>query len=231
LLIHGIFIVNTYRKDWQMIVTVGATKGGVGKTTVALNLALGRALAGRDVWLVDGDRQGTAQTAVSIRADEGKAPALACSQYVDGPTLRSQVQHQRDKYQDIIIDAGGRDSTALRAALTLCDVLVIPFQPRSFDLWAMQDVLTLVNEARSVRDGLRVYALLNLADPQGSDNAEAAEVVKGLEGIELLPVTLGRRKAFSSAAGSGLSVMEMSPKDPKACNEIQSLFNCIFIGN
>ncbi len=213
-----------------MIVTVGATKGGVGKTTIALNLALGRALVGRDVWLVDGDRQGTAQTAVSIRAEEGRVPALACSQYVDGPTLRTQVQHQRAKYQDIVIDAGGRDSTALRAALTLCDVVVIPFQPRSFDLWAMQDVLTLVNEARSVRDGLKVLALLNLADAKGADNADAIEVVKGLEGVELLPVSLGRRKAYASAAGSGLSVLEASPKDPKACNEVKSLIDLIFIG-
>ena len=150
-----------------MIVTVGATKGGVGKTTIALNLAIGRALVGRDVWLIDGDRQGTAQTAVSIRAEEGTAPAIACSQYVDGPTLRSQVLHQRAKYQDIIIDAGGRDSTALRAALTLSDVLLIPFQPRSFDLWAMQDVLNLVAEANSMRDGLKSFAVLNQADAQG----------------------------------------------------------------
>ena len=41
-----------------MIVTVGNTKGGVGKTTIAVNLAIARALAGRDVWLIDGDRQG-----------------------------------------------------------------------------------------------------------------------------------------------------------------------------
>lgn len=213
-----------------MIITVGATKGGVGKTTVALNLAIGRALAGRDVWLVDGDRQGTAQTAISIRAEEGRVPAIACSQYVDGPALRSQVQHQRSKYQDIIIDAGGRDSTALRAALTLCDVLVIPFQPRSFDLWAMQDVLALVNEAKSVRDGLRTVALLNQADPQGSDNAEAIEVVRGLDGVELLEVSLGRRKAFASAAGGGLSVLELSPKDAKASAEVKALIDCVFIG-
>ena len=214
-----------------MIVTVGATKGGVGKTTVALNLALGRALAGRDVWLIDGDRQGTAQTAVSIRLEEGRALPIACSQYVDGPTLRSQVQHQRTKYQDIIIDAGGRDSTALRAALTLCDVLVIPFQPRSFDLWALQDVLSLVNEAKSVRDGLRVYALLNLADAQGADNAEASEVVRSLDGVDLLPISLGRRKAYASAAGGGLSVLELSPKDAKACSEANALIDFIFIGN
>jgi cellulose biosynthesis protein BcsQ len=50
-----------------MIVTVGNTKGGVGKTTLAIQLALARALAGRDV-LVDGDRQGSAQMAITIRA-------------------------------------------------------------------------------------------------------------------------------------------------------------------
>ena len=48
-----------------MIITVGNTKGGVGKTTIALNLAIARALQGRDVWLIDGDRQGTAQTAIT----------------------------------------------------------------------------------------------------------------------------------------------------------------------
>ena len=42
-----------------MIITVGNTKGGVGKTTLTVNLAIARALAGRDVWLIDGDRQST----------------------------------------------------------------------------------------------------------------------------------------------------------------------------
>ena len=74
-----------------MIVTVGNTKGGVGKTTLAVNIAIARALAGRDVWLVDADRQGTAQMAISIRADAGHVPGIACSQYADGPVLRSQV--------------------------------------------------------------------------------------------------------------------------------------------
>jgi chromosome partitioning protein len=63
-----------------MIVTVGNTKGGVGKTTLALNLAVARALQGRDVWLIDGDRQGTAQTAITIRAESGKQPANAAGQ-------------------------------------------------------------------------------------------------------------------------------------------------------
>ena len=90
-----------------MIVTVGNTKGGVGKTTVALNLAIARTMAGRDTWFVDGDRQGTAQAAIALRAEAKQLPTIACAAYPDGATLRSQVQHQAGKFQDIIIDAGG----------------------------------------------------------------------------------------------------------------------------
>lgn len=86
-------------------------------------------LAGRDVWLIDGDRQGTSQTAVAMRAEADRKPGLACAQYADGPVLRAQVQQQGRKFDDVIIDAGGRDSTALRAALVISDVLLIPFQP------------------------------------------------------------------------------------------------------
>jgi len=74
-----------------MILTVGNTKGGVGKTTLALNIAIARAIAGRDVWLIDGDRQGTAQTAIALRADAGREPAIACAQYADGSALRAQL--------------------------------------------------------------------------------------------------------------------------------------------
>lgn len=147
-----------------MIITIGNTKGGVGKTTLAVQIAIARALSGRDVWLIDGDRQGTAAAAIAARAESGRRPGIACAQYADGPTLRAQVQQQRDKWQDIIIDAGGRDSTALRAALILSDVLLVPFAPRSYDVWALDDMAALVDEARSVRDGLRAFAVLNQAD-------------------------------------------------------------------
>ena len=208
-----------------MILTVGNTKGGVGKTTLALNIAIARALAGRDVWLIDGDRQGTAQTAVSIRADAGVAPGISCATYPDGPTLRAQVQQQARKFDDIVIDAGGRDSTALRAALVLSDVLLVPLQPRSYDVWALQDIAALIDEARSVRDGLRALAVLNLADPgeRASDNAEAAAAVAEVPQLEYLPTPLRRRKAFANAAGAGLSVLEAKPADPKAVAELQAL--------
>lgn len=213
-----------------MIITVANTKGGVGKTTLAMNLAIARALAGRDVWLVDGDRQGTAQTAISIRAQAGHVPGIACAAYPDGPTLRAQVLQQVAKFDDVVIDAGGRDSSALRAALVLSDVLLVPFQPRSYDVWALGDIAALVDEARSVRDGLRAFAVLNCADPgeHSSDNADAAAAVAEVPQFEYLPTPLRRRKSFANAAGAGMSVLEAKPKDGKAIAELQALINALF---
>jgi len=213
-----------------MILTVGNTKGGVGKTTLAVQLAITRALAGRDVWLIDGDQQGTAAAAIAVRANAGHVPGIACAQYADGSALRTQVQQQRTKWDDIVIDAGGRDSTALRAALILSDVLLVPFAPRSYDVWALDDMAALVDEACSVRDGLRSYAVLNLADPgeASADNTEAAAAVFDVPQFTYLPHAIRRRKAFSNAGGAGLAVNELTPRDPKACAELERLAAYVF---
>lgn len=211
-----------------MIVTVGNTKGGVGKTTLALNLAIARALADRDVWLIDGDRQGTAQTALTIRSEAGRAPAIACAQYADGSTLRAQVLQVGPKFDDIIIDAGGRDSTALRAALALSNVLVVPFAPRSLDVWALTDICSLIDEARAVRDGLRAVAVLNGADSTGHDNEDAIEALADFPQLEYLATPIKRRKPIANAAGHGMSVLEQTPRDAKAIEEMNALVDAVF---
>jgi len=216
-----------------VIIAIGNTKGGVGKTTLAVQIAISRALAGRDVWLIDGDRQGTATAAIAARAEAGRQPGIACAQYPDGPTLRAQVQQQAGKWDDIIIDVGGRDSTALRAALVLADVLLVPFAPRSYDVWALDDMAGLVDEARSVRDGLKAYAVMNQADPgeHSTDNADAAAAVAEVSQFIYLPTPIRRRKAFSNASGAGLAVSELSPKDAKAAAEVAALVGAVFTLN
>lgn len=213
-----------------MILTIANTKGGVGKTTLAIQLAVSRGLAGSDVWLIDGDRQGTAAVAIAARAEAGKTPGLGCASYPDGAQLRAQVKQQSAKWDDIIIDVGGRDSTALRAALLLTDVLLVPFAPRSFDVWALDDMAALIEEAHSVRDGLHVYAMLNLADPgeRSTDNADAAAAVADAAQFQYLATPIRRRKAFSNASGAGLSVTEATPKDRKAVAEIERLAASIY---
>ncbi len=210
------------------IITVGSTKGGVGKTTLALNIAIARAIAGRDVWLIDADRQGTASTALAIRGEAGKLPVIATAHYSDGGTLRSQVLHQRNKFQDIVIDAGGRDSTALRAALVLSDLVLVPFQPRSIDVWAVADIAALIEEACAMRDGLQALAILNMADTAGTDNADAAAALADYPAITYLDTPIRRRKSIANAAGNGMSVLEQRPRDDKAIAELNALLEAIY---
>jgi chromosome partitioning protein len=117
-----------------MIVIVGNTKGGVGKTTLAVQIALARQTAGRAVLLIDADRQGSAQSAATMRAEGGRTPPLACVQLADGRLLRAQLSPLAGKHDDTIIDAGGRDNEALRLALARSDLLVVPVQPRAVDV-------------------------------------------------------------------------------------------------
>lgn len=204
-----------------MIVAVLNTKGGVGKTTAALNLAVGRALQGRDVLAVDGDRQGSLIAALGNR--DGVS-ALATAHYSDGQVLRQQVTLAKSRYQDIIIDAGGRDNTALRAAMLLADLVLIPFQPRSFDIWALDDMAGLLAEMRALQD-VHALAFLAMADARGRDNDEAAESIP--EGIQYLDSPVGRRKAIADAAALGRSVLE-DGKDEKAVFEVQRLITSVF---
>ena len=211
-----------------MILVVGNTKGGVGKTTLAVNLAVARALAGRDLLLVDGDEQGTALTFTQLRT-EGLGEAGYTAVSLTGAALRSQVRQLAPKYDDIIIDVGGRDTGSLRAAITVADTLLVPVQPRSFDVWALDQVATLVAEAREINEGLRAVAILNGADPQGGDNEAALQMIRDIEGIEVLPTSIVRRKAFPNAAAEGRGVLEQSPRDAKAVDELTALINAVFV--
>src|SRR5262245_51264484 len=122
-----------------MILAVGNVKGGVGKTTLSLNLAITRAGAGREVLVVDGDEQGTALLFTELRtAQLGAAGYTAVC--LQGAALRTQVRQLAPKYDDLLIDVGGRDTGSLRAALTVADTVLIPVQPRSFDIWAVDQV-------------------------------------------------------------------------------------------
>lgn len=214
-----------------MIVAVGGTKGGIGKTTLALQLATSQARLGKRVWLIDGDRQGSAIASITNRAERPDLPAIAAGHYPDGKTLRAQVLAQQDLFDEIVIDVGGRDSTSLRAALMLADVLVVPFRPRNYDVWALSETAELIAEAQAQRDGLRALAVLNMADPGvlATDNREAADAVKDIPELELLDSPLRQRKALANASSAGLHVEELRATDPKAVHEIRSLVNAIYM--
>ncbi|MGC2656519.1 MAG: AAA family ATPase [Bryobacteraceae bacterium] len=210
------------------IVAVGNTKGGVGKTTLAINFAIARARLNRDVLLVDGDEQGTAQSFTQLRAETlGGSPGYTAIS-LQGVALRTQLRQLKSKYQEIVVDVGGRDTGSLRAALTVAQTLVVPVQPRTFDIWALDSLSVLIDEAKTINPDLAVIVVLNSADPQGSDNDEAAKQISEIPAFSLVRTFIGRRKAFANAAAAGLSVLEYKPRDSKAIEELNACVNAAF---
>lgn len=212
-----------------MIITVGNTKGGVGKTTVATNLAIHCANSGADVLLVDGDEQGSAATFTELRAAgrPDRRPGYTCVQ-LEGAALRTQVRALTPKYDQIIIDVGGQNTGSLRAALTVSHAVLIPVQPRTLDVWATDKIVELVSEARALNPDLRALAFVNLADPQGAagkDNRDTLAALRETDGIDAVDAMLVRRKAFANAIAAGLGVTEQvgRDRDARAVEELLAL--------
>ena len=214
-----------------MIILFGGEKGGTGKTSLAVNLAAMRARAGYDVLLVDADRQESAAAWSAVRDQAGVEPRVPVVQKF-GSSLAQEVKGLAEKYQDVIIDTGGRDSTELRAALVVADRFFVPIRPSQFDLWALEKVTGLVEECRPINPNLEAIVLVNLASthPRVEESAETREYLDELDGVSLARTVLRERIAFRKAAREGLAVVELRPADPKAAAELESLYAEVFNG-
>ena len=211
-----------------MIILCGGTKGGVGKSTIATNLAIIRAKAGYDVLLIDADNQETSADFTSLRTQELGEAGYTCTK-LNGAAVHTEGKKLANKYDDLIIDAGGRDTASQRAALVIADIVLIPFVPRSFDVWTLEPVSQMIAEARAINTKLKAYAFINRADSSGSENEDASNYIKETKELKFLNKPLGNRKSFGKASAQGLSVVEVKPKDLKAIAEIENLYNEIFI--
>jgi chromosome partitioning protein len=213
-----------------MILVCGGIKGGVGKTTVATTLSVLRAAQGHDVLLVDADDQQTA-TDFTLMRNETLAKSGGAgytSVQLRGGAVRTDTLRLAAKYSDTFIDVGGRDTAGQRAALSIASIYLVPFLPASFDVWTLEKVGNLVEEALSFNPELKTYCFLNRADPQGRDNQEAAAIASEIPQLTYLNTPWGNRKAFRNAAARGLAVTELKPQDPKAVSEAMTLYRQLF---
>lgn len=151
----------------RMIVAVLGEKGGTGKTTLATNLAGMRAAAGRQVLLVDADRQGSASYWAEQRRTTAH-PAVTCLQKF-GRALARDLRALAPRYEDVIVDVAAGDSPDLEDVLRMAERVLIPVQPAGLDVWTLGLLDDRVAEAQAVNPSLTAFVVLNRASPNPRD--------------------------------------------------------------
>ncbi len=202
-------------------IAVVNTKGGVGKTTVATHLAGMLANCGATL-LIDGDPQASAASWAAWRREANRDPSptttclLGKAVYDEGKNLSKGFGHT-------VIDAGGRDSAGLRAALLLAERAVVPIGASNLDAAAMTDLLEVVELAKDFNAALDVQVLMMRIDPRTRDTGEMLEYLSE-NGLQVMQARICERVAFRRAIGEGATVAEMA-KDTQAIAEMQALFD------
>jgi chromosome partitioning protein len=232
---YTIISLSTYQtiyRDLAMIVAVLGEKGGTGKTTFATNLAGMRASEGegRDVLLIDADRQGSAGYWAEKRGTaHAHLPAVQSVQKF-GEGLMRTVRDMARRYSDLVIDAGAGDSREVDSALRVADIAIIPVQPAGLDVWTLGLIDDRVGEAQTVNPGLVAYVVLNRTSPNPKDRDadDAREAIEGCHHLHLAAGSICDRVAIKRAAPAGLTVMEYKPFDVKAADELQHLYTLAF---
>lgn len=210
-------------------ILVGGEKGGTGKTTLATNLSAMRAAAKRSVLLIDSDTQGSAAIWSHVRQEEGGQAALTCVS-LHGRGIDGEIRKLASRFDDIIIDAGGRDSVELRQAMLVAELMIVPARSSQFDLHGLAAIDRVVGEARAFNQHLKTLVVINCASThtQSADADEMKTVVRDMLHLGLAESVLSDRVSFRRAARDGLAVVEYQPADDKARHEIRKLYAEVF---
>lgn len=207
-----------HRKAATMIIGVLSQKGGVGKTTIAVNLAATFAKSGLRVLLVDADPQGSAMQWSEARDAEPMFSVIGMPK----ATLHRDLPDIAQDYQVVIIDGAPRVNELGRAAILASDIVLIPVQPSPYDIWAAAETVKLIQEAQQFKPELRGMFVINRKIANTAIGRDVTEALSSFEGIPVLPLALHQRVIYAESAGQGLSVLEVDPKG-EAAREVAAL--------
>lgn len=204
-----------------MIIVVGSEKGGPGKSTIVTNLAVELARQGKDVVIVDADKQRSAARWHADRVDAGHEPVVAAVEKLGN--IYSTLRDLDARYDVVVVDVAGQDSREMRTAMTAAHQMIVVVRPSQLDLDTLPHMSELIEEAQDLNPELRVRGLITQAptNPNGSERTDAGEYLADYPLIAPLETVVYERKAYRDVIGEGLSVVEWT--NPKARAEIQEL--------
>ncbi len=205
-----------------MIIALTGQKGGVGKSTTAIGLAVAGLERGLRVLLVDADPQGTARTWGDVAAEAGHPTPTVIAM---GATMHKpdQLPTLSRAYDLTIIDCPPRHGDVQRSALMVSHIAVLPCGPSAADAWALTASLEVIAEARTMREQLQACVLITRKQSRTALGKGARDVLEA-SGLPVLGTELGYRVAYQESIAAGQGPTGFSPRD-SAASEIRTLLD------
>lgn len=194
-------------------ISIVSQKGGAGKTTLALHLAVAAEQAGKPTVIVDLDPQASSAKWGDSRSQE--SPVVVSAQSARLAKVLETAEEQGAVLA--ILDTAPHSENSALAAVRAADLILIPCRPAILDLRAIGDTVDLIKLAKKT-----ATVVLNAVPPRGSLAKEAQDAVAAY-GISVAPVTVGQRAAFTHALTEGKVAQEYEPAG-KAAEEIKELY-------
>jgi chromosome partitioning protein len=212
--------------DGMRVLVIGGQKGGSGKTTASVAVAVEMVRRGLRVVLVDADPQRSASTWAELAAETGNPSPTVIAM---GATMHrpDQLPALAAAYDIAVIDLPPRLDAVQRSALMAADVVVLPVGPSPTETWAVSASLALVEEARIVRPELRPVLMLTRV-PTGQRLAASARVALAEAGAPLMATELGQRAAYPASLAAGTGPTVYAPRD-RAAVEVRALVDELII--
>lgn len=212
----------------KMILVIGGAKGGVGKSTLAINLVTMLATDGRKVLFVDADRIRSSSKFVEHRLNK-KIPTPWRTICLQNNLVSSEVLQLLPDFDEVVIDAGGGDTVSQRHAIGIADLFIMPFKPAFPDIETMEEMRQIIILAKPFNPKLRVMALINQGSSGGSINEQGRRRLEKEAVIhKVLQTQINNRVSIRNSWSAGLGVIEMKPRDEKACTELTNLYREIY---
>ena len=198
-----------------MVITVAHQKGGVGKSTIAVNLSVEMQIP-----VVDLDSQHSCYLFSKIREKEQRKPLQV---YIPETVGEIKDIIQNAKHHDLIIDSGGYDNDLNRLALVSSDVVITPVSPSQIEIFGLQKFAKIIERAKEYAPDLKVFVLINNADARSlSELAKLESFIDDNPVFDILSSKIFRRVDYKRAYQQGVSVCEYRPAS-KACREVRNL--------
>lgn len=208
-----------------MIVTIANEKGGSGKSTLCLNLALKLMEANREVVVLDTDMQKSIEVFLNIRNEK---ELHSFPLYNRTGNITDTLKQMSAKYENILIDTKGEDSKECQKAMLLSDLVIIPTTPSQLDIAVLLEMFERIKNIQAINEKLRVCILMNRIPPIPYLKEKQALIDFISENkedlnIDLLENVLHERIAYKRSVSEGLGVIEYD--EPKAKKEFEGLYN------